>query len=188
MGATAATRAFRRGRCRLPAIAACGIDGLPPGRQPRATSCDQAERLASRDRNARVIYGDDATQSQRRFALSRSDVGVVRPHLPNRTYPNIAPIGNTYPNNRGYGNNSVPFDNGYRDGLEKGREDAGTATPTIRCVTAGIAPASAATTAATARSDSYKLTYRDGFEAGYEEAYRDVRGYGPPAAVRVPRY
>ena len=44
----------RAGECRV------WIDGLPPGRQPAPTNCDQAERVASRNRNARVIYGDDA--------------------------------------------------------------------------------------------------------------------------------
>src|ERR687898_898807 len=45
----------------MPPAGMCRVwyDNLPPGRQPRATDCDQAERLASRDRNARVIYGDD---------------------------------------------------------------------------------------------------------------------------------
>ena len=64
--------------------------GVPPGRQPRATSCDQAERLASRDRNARVIYGPSTYRD-------RSYGGV---------YPNDRAYGNTYPSSNGrYGNN-----------------------------------------------------------------------------------
>src|SRR6185503_6879882 len=43
----------RAGECRV------WIDGLPPGRQPAPTNCDQAERVASRRSDARVIYGDD---------------------------------------------------------------------------------------------------------------------------------
>ena len=41
----------------LPPPGACRVwyDGVPPGRQPAPTNCDQAERIASRDRNARVI-------------------------------------------------------------------------------------------------------------------------------------
>lgn len=40
----------RAGQCRV------WYPDLPPGRQPRATSCREAERVAARDRNARVIY------------------------------------------------------------------------------------------------------------------------------------
>ena len=98
----------RAGECRV------WIDGLPPGRQAAPTNCDQAERVAWRNRNARVIYGDDAYSTRNGDQRYRTD-GVY-----DRSYPN------TYPNSRnsGYGNNSVPYDNGYRDGLEKGREDA----------------------------------------------------------------
>ena len=43
----------------MPPAGMCRVwyDNVPPGRQPRATSCDQAERLASRSSNARVISG-----------------------------------------------------------------------------------------------------------------------------------
>ena len=34
-------------------------EGRPPGQQPRATNCNEAERIASRSNNARVIYGSD---------------------------------------------------------------------------------------------------------------------------------
>ena len=40
-----------------PGLCRVWIDGVPPGRQPRATDCRTAER--QRPRNARVIYGDD---------------------------------------------------------------------------------------------------------------------------------
>lgn len=44
----------------LPPAGQCRVwyDGVPPGRQPRPTSCGEAERVAARDRDARVIYGD----------------------------------------------------------------------------------------------------------------------------------
>ena len=38
-------------------------DGVPPGRQPRPTDCYEAERIASRDQNARVIYGGGSRQN-----------------------------------------------------------------------------------------------------------------------------
>src|SRR5262245_54917054 len=45
----------------LPPPGECRVwyDGRPPGQQPPTTSCYEAERIASRDRYARVIYGDD---------------------------------------------------------------------------------------------------------------------------------
>ena len=45
----------------MPPAGQCRVwyDGVPPGRQPRATSCRDAERVAARDRNARVIYGSN---------------------------------------------------------------------------------------------------------------------------------
>ena len=89
----------RAGECRV------WHDNLPPGRQPAPTSCDQAERIASRSRDARVIYGDD------RFATRNSG----------QRYRDRS---SAYPDNRGYGYNTVPFQNGDRDGYEKGLEDA----------------------------------------------------------------
>jgi hypothetical protein len=41
------------GECRV------WYDGRPPGQQPPPTSCRDAERMASRGRYARVIYGAD---------------------------------------------------------------------------------------------------------------------------------
>src|SRR5687767_12944491 len=51
----------------MPAAGQCRVwyDGVPPGRQPRTTSCHEAERIAARDRNARVIYGDDRYNDNR---------------------------------------------------------------------------------------------------------------------------
>ena len=49
----------------LPPDGMCRVwyDGVPPGRQPRPTSCYEAERMASRDRGARVIYGNNTRQN-----------------------------------------------------------------------------------------------------------------------------
>ena len=95
------------GQCRV------WYDGVPPGRQPAPTNCNRAERIAARDRDARVIYGDDRYYDNR----SRGSNGVtdaVRDRIRGR---------NDYP--YGGARNSGPaYDNGYRDGLEKGREDA----------------------------------------------------------------
>lgn len=55
----------------LPPEGLCRVwyEGVPPGRQPSPTSCYEAERIASRDRGARVVYGDRS---------GRDDRGVYR--------------------------------------------------------------------------------------------------------------
>jgi hypothetical protein len=49
----------------LPPPGECRVwyDGVPPGQQPPPLNCDKAERIASRDRDARVIYGSNARRS-----------------------------------------------------------------------------------------------------------------------------
>lgn len=174
----------------MPPAGMCRVwyDNLPPGRQPRATNCDQAERLASRDRNARVIYGDDYRGANNRDQRYRNrGLGGVY-----RTYPNDRTYGNTYPNSNGrYGVNSVPYDNGYRDGLEKGREDARDRDSYDPVRHSWYRNGNRGYNSRYGTKDSYKLTYRDGFEAGYEQGYRELRGYGADGdrrAVRIPRY
>ena len=131
----------RAGECRV------WYDNLPPGRQPRATSCDQAERIASRDRNARVIYGDDRYNARANDQRYRD-----------RNY------GNAYPNTNGrYGNNSVPFDNGYRDGVEKGREDARDRDSYDPVRHSWYRSGDRGYSSRYGTRETYKLTYRDGF-------------------------
>ena len=45
------------GECRV------WYDGVPPGQQPPPVNCNEAERIASRDRNARVVYGNNSRRS-----------------------------------------------------------------------------------------------------------------------------
>ena len=52
-------RAFRQGRCRPPANAASGTTVCRRDASLGPPAVDEAERVAARDRNARVIYGDD---------------------------------------------------------------------------------------------------------------------------------
>ncbi|MDF1502848.1 hypothetical protein [Roseisolibacter sp. H3M3-2] len=76
-----------------PGLCRIWIDGVPPGRQPRPTSCGYAERY--RPANARVIYGDRARRDDRDYgrvydrdgrvydSRDRRDGPVVRePRLP----------------------------------------------------------------------------------------------------------
>ena len=129
--------------------------GLPPGRQPRPTNCDEAERIASRDRNASVIYGDDAYARGNNAPYGNDRYGNDR----NRS-------------NRGYGVNSVAFDNGYRDGLEKGIEDAHDRDSYDPVRHSRYRSADRGYDSRYGTREQYKLAYRDGFEAGYDEAYR----------------
>jgi hypothetical protein len=140
----------------MPPAGMCRVwyDGVPPGRQPRPTSCNDAERLASRDRNARVIYGGDSYRS-------------------NRNYP----YGNDrYGSNDRYGYNSVAYDNGYRDGLEKGREDAGDRDSYDPVRHSWYRNGNRGYNDRSGTRDQYKLVYRDGFEAGYAQGYRAAGG------------
>lgn len=164
----------RAGECRV------WYDTLPPGRQPAPTNCDQAERVASRHRNARVIYGDDyyGRNRDQRYR-DRANGGTYRDDR----------YGNTYPNrNGGYGYGSVPFDNGYRDGLEKGREDARDRDSYDPVRHSWYRNGDRGYNNRYGTRETYKLTYRDGFEAGYEEGYRALRGYGTSTnrGVRLP--
>jgi hypothetical protein len=171
----------------MPPAGMCRVwyDNLPPGRQPRATSCDQAERLASRDRNARVIYGPSTSSGPSR-AWSRDGDDYYGSNNRDQRYrdrnyggTNDGVYGNTYPNANGrYGYNSVPYDNGYRDGLEKGREDAGDRDSYDPVRHSWYRSGDRGYNSRYGSRETYKLTYRDGFEAGYEQAYRSARGYG----------
>jgi hypothetical protein len=166
----------------MPPAGMCRVwyDNLPPGRQPRPTNCDQAERLASRDRDARVIYGGDdryGSNNRDQRYRDRADRGV---------YPNSGVYGNN--TSRG-GYNSVPYDNGYRDGLEKGREDAGDRDSYDPVRHGWYRSGDRGYNSRYGSRDAYKLTYRDGFEAGYDRAYRSLRGDGATSrGARVPRY
>lgn len=160
----------RAGECRV------WYDNVPPGRQPAPTNCDQAERIASRSRDARVIYGDD------RFANRNDDM-----RYRDRTY---GVYDRSYPNggNRGYGNNSVPYDNGYRDGVEKGREDARDRDSYDPVRHSRYRSGDRGYNSRYGTRETYKLTYRNGFEAGYEQGYREIRGSGVNRGLAIPRF
>jgi hypothetical protein len=68
----------------MPPAGLCRVwyDGVPPGRQPRPTSCAEAERTAARDRGARVIYSE-GRDSRRQGAGG----GVFDRYPDDRRYP-----------------------------------------------------------------------------------------------------
>lgn len=156
----------------LPPAGQCRVwyDGRPPGQQPRPTSCDNAERVASRDRSARVIYGTDRNARgngrNNRNNGPYDDRNGVLSRLPIYGYPN-ARTGGVYQNEI--------FNNGYQDGVEKGREDAGDRDSYDPVRHSRYRAADHGYDRRYGTKDDYKLIYRDGFEAGYEDGYRGTR-------------
>ena len=176
----------------LPPPGQCRVwyDGRPPGHQPPPTGCREAERVASRDRYARVIYGgDDRWDRDRRDRDSRErgrrddgwedrhdDRGRDRPYaVPRRgeVYPDRDPDGRG-----GYGHDSVPFDNGYRDGYDKGREDARDQDSFDPVRHSRYRSGDRGYNSRYGSKEQYRNVYRDGFEAGYAAGYREEDRYG----------
>lgn len=152
----------------LPPASQCRVwyDGRPPGQQPRPTSCDNAERIASRDRYARVIYGSDRNARGNGRNNRNNDRNGVLSRLPIYGYPN-ARTGGLYQNEI--------FNNGYKDGYEKGREDVGDRDSFDPVRHSRYRSADHGYDKRYGTKDDYKLVYRDGFAAGYEDGYRGTR-------------
>lgn len=169
----------------LPPAGLCRVwyDNRPNGRQPSATSCRQAEAIAVRDRNARVIYSEDVyggygygnnSRLPGTWGRDDDDRAVSRPGR-NRD-PRISGGGYDPSYDPYYDRNSryttPAFQRGYRDGLEKGREDVGdndrydpNRHSWYRSATRGYENEYGT------KAD-YQIRYREGFEAGYSESYR----------------
>jgi hypothetical protein len=142
------------GQCRV------WYEGRPPGQQPRPTNCNEAERIASRSNNARVIYGDN------RGGYS----GTWDPR--DDRYGDRGTARQRYPNQRG-GVLNQAYDQGYRDGITKGREDVrdndrydparhGWYKSADRGYNRNVGYSKA----------EYQDAYRAGFREGYDETYR----------------
>jgi hypothetical protein len=166
----------------LPPPGQCRVwyDGVPPGRQPAATSCREAERIAARDRNARVVYGSNTDRRNGGWWDPREDrTGRAIPRPAPYPYPDRYPSGR-YPNTRGtYRYANVAFDNGYNDGLDKGREDARDRDSYDPNRHSRYRSADRGYEGRYGSKDQYRDIYRDGFLAGYNDAYRrydDRRG------------
>jgi hypothetical protein len=153
-------------------------DGRPPGRQPAPTSCERAESVASRQRDARVIYGEDVYRDVRYGGATadrwgdrdndravRRDGRVRDPRISGGVVQDGRDGGRT-------GRFSPAYDNGYRDGLTKGRDDAedrhrfdAERHGWYRSATRGYDDDYG-------NRAEYQARYRQGFEAGYAEGYR----------------
>ena len=153
----------------LPPADLCRVlyDGRAYGRGSSPMNCRQAESIAARDRNARVVYGEAA------FAY-RND---------NRYgYPGTLGRGDDWRTGRDrdprwnegvYDRARTPaYDAGFRDGLQRGREDVSrrnsydlTRHGWYRSADRGYENRYGS------RSD-YERWYREGFQAGYSQSYR----------------
>ena len=174
----------------LPPPGECRVwyDGRPAGQQPPPTDCREAERVASRSRNARVIYGDDRSWREderyrrddrdRDIYRDRERTGRAAPRYPS-DIPGARPRrgADAYPNDRdGYGASRHPaFEFGYRDGVEKGREDRlkdrryePNRHSWYRSGTRGY-------DRRIGSKDDYINRYRQAFTAGYAEGFGEYR-------------
>jgi hypothetical protein len=162
----------------LPPANQCRVwyDDRPNGRQPAPTSCSRAEAAASRDRAARVIYGEDAWRSRAsdgRYGIypDASDRAVRRGSVRNPRNSDSDRLQDRYGRESG----NPAFRTGYRDGMTKGREDAEDGDrydvnrhSWYRSATRGYENEYGT-------RYEYIEGYRRGFEAGYEEGYRVYR-------------
>jgi hypothetical protein len=145
----------------LPPPGACRVwyDHQPPGRQPAPINCRDAERIASRDGRARVIFGAPAARRSTAPYGTPYQGGYARPRT---SYANVG------------------FDRGYRDGYEKGREDARDRDSYDPVRHRWYRNGDRGYDRRFGPKEAYRYTYREGFEAGYEAAYREFgyrRGY-----------
>ena len=173
----------------LPPANMCRVwyEGQAAGRQPSPTSCREAENVASRTRNARVIYGENVYNDRYGaygsgsygrdsrtypYPYPGNDRGVNRipgrDRLPGGIYDQRAP-------NSAYGDSA--YENGYRDGRQQGIEDGrdndrmdATRHGRYRSADRGYIDSYGDKT-------RYKNNYRDGFQAGYRDGYYANRRY-----------
>ena len=210
-----ASPAFAQGRGRnkqgippghLPPDGLCRVwyDGVPPGHQPSPTSCYEAERIASRDRSARVIYGGSSDRNAPIYRDGRQYPGDIwrgddgrrpgtdgrRPNSTGQSRGRAVPRGDQYPS--GYPNPdsrypqgrddyrlaSDAFRRGHDDGVVKGREDVGDGDSFDPARHSWYRSADRGYTSRLGSRDEYRAEYRRGFLAGYESAHdgRQRRG------------
>lgn len=167
----------------MPPAGQCRVwyEGRPPGQQPRATNCDEAERVASRNRNARVIYGSDVRYGRNDDRYGRNDDRYGRNDgwygdddnrdRDGRAIPRPEDIRNRYPNRSGAAVGAA-FDQGYRDGVTKAREDLRDNDRYDPARHGWYKDADRGYNSRYGTRDAYRQSYRSGFVQGYDEEYR----------------
>ena len=184
----------------LPAAGECRVwyDGVPPGRQPRPTSCAEAERIASRDRNARVLYGSDRDGRYRDDRWERDDRGERngrrerdddwsredrrRTGRDGRAVPRTDryPDAYPYPGDRSQRGGSFAFRQGYEDGVAKGREDTRDGDAFDPARHGWYKSANRGYDSRYGSREQYRQEYRDGFLEGYRAEYRGTANRSRP--------
>ena len=79
----------------------------------------------------------------------------------------------------GYRYNTVPFDTGYKDGHDKGREDARDRDSYDPVRHSRYRSADHGYDRRDGSKEEYKQVYRAGFESGYEDGYQGTNGGRP---------
>jgi len=175
----------------MPPAGECRVwyDGEPPGHQPPPTSCAQAERIAARD-GARVIYGDDSRRGRNtgiwrddRDDDDRDDRNRRRERIEDRDDRDRRDRGRAVPRTRTTPRSGdrqrsdvfvgVAFDQGYKDGLTKGREDARDRDSFDPNRHSWYRSANRGYDTRHGTREQYAAAYRQGFRDGYDVAYRD---------------
>jgi hypothetical protein len=157
----------------LPPAGLCRVwyDGVPPGRQPAPTSCYEAERLASRDRGARVLYGGGSNRNER--PVYRDDgryPGDIRRGDDRRRSGSDGRRPN--PQRRGdYGYASEALRKGYDDGVVKGREDVRDRDSFDPARHKWYRSADRGYSSRDGSREEYRAEYRRGFLSGYGDAH-----------------
>jgi hypothetical protein len=146
----------------LPPADLCRVlyNGRAYGRQSSAINCRQAENIAARDRNARVIYGEDA------FAYRNGSGSVNR----NDDWRYRDPRWNDGVYDRA---RTPAYETGFRDGLQRGREDASRRNSYDLNRHSWYRSADRGYENRYGSRRDYERWYREGFESGYAQAYRN---------------
>lgn len=150
----------------LPPADRCRVwyDDRPNGRQPGATDCRRAESIAARDRNARVVYGENVFRDGRGWNGQNGDWAVRRDGRVRD--PRMS--GGVIDGWRG----GPAYQNGYRDGLTKGRDDGEDRDRFDPNRHSWYRSAERGYDNDFGTRSEYQRRYREGFEAGYSEGYR----------------
>ena len=151
----------------MPPAGLCRVwyEGRPAGQQPRPTDCDEAERIASRSRTARVIYGSDV-RNGRDDRYGRDD----RNGRDDRYGRN-----DQYGRNDRYGRQSVGFDTGYRDGIAKAQEDMRDGDRYDPARHGWYKDGNRGYDSRYGTREDYREAYRSGFVEGYDNTFRSGR-------------
>jgi hypothetical protein len=159
----------------LPPANQCRVwyDNRPNGHQPSPVSCRQAEAIAARDPYARVVYGESVYRNARVTSdgYPDNDRAVRRGGVRDPRYSNGGYDGE-YGRGSRYYVNTPAFQNGYRDGMTKGRDDGEDRDRYDAGRHDWYRSANRGYESRYGTRSNYQDLYRQGFDAGYAEGYR----------------